>query len=77
MRDINYIHTDRKTFTIDEALDQYQRIVSPGNFKILIDHICIRDLAEMIDGFSILKGVVFFDIDGKMTSVQINKNKSE
>lgn len=65
----NYFKTGRKCYTMAEAMRDFYQVLTEDQFDMVVNFICIKDLARDIDGFEFQDGVLFVDACGKMMSV--------
>jgi hypothetical protein len=67
--------TGSKLYTPEEAVDLFSEHISNKNMPILIDHICVPELAESVISFTEQNGVLFLNIGtGEFISVTKNDN---
>jgi hypothetical protein len=52
-----------------EAMREFYEALPEDEFDMVVNFICIKDLARDIDGFEFQDGVLFVDACGKMLSV--------
>lgn len=67
---LGMIHFTNKTcFNNEEAEKRFKESVSENNFEILINHICESVLAEAIDGFCEIHGILHLMVNGELIKV--------
>jgi hypothetical protein len=68
----NYIETNNKLYTFEEC-EKFDYAVSNDNLGTLASHICIKELAEHVDGFVEKDGILYLDINGEFLAIQRKK----
>lgn len=64
------IITNKKLYTPEEVVDEFSGYISHKNISLLIDHICVPELAECVISFTEQDGILFLNIGtGEFVSV--------